>query len=142
MQFAQTLERLLYIYAKEDKWIEKGLIPNYREPNFYSLINAWGQLKQLEGKSDWVQLFHRIREQRNKIVHRAKPLTSDEIKAVWSDGGVFVVPETGSATNDIRQLMSEVLQAVCAPSWTIPEKPLLRSLYEWGLHLLNSEPAL
>ncbi len=144
MQFAQTLERLLYIYAQEDKWIEKGLIrvsSHYREPNFYSLINAWGQLKQLEGESDWVQLLHRIREQRNKIVHRAKPLTSDEIKAVWSDGGVFVVPEMGSATNDIRQLMSEVLQAVCAPSWTIPEEPLLRSLYQWGLNLLHSESA-
>jgi hypothetical protein len=145
MQFAQTLERLLYIYAKEERWTEQGLITlssSYREPNFYSLINAWGQLEHLDGQSDWVQLLHRIRERRNKIVHSAKPLTSEQVKAVWSDDGLFVVYEMGNATNDIMQLMSEVLKAVCAPNWTIPEKPLLRSLYEWGLHLLNSEPAL
>jgi hypothetical protein len=80
-------------------------------------------------------------EQRYNIVHRAKPLTSDEIKAVWSGGGVFVVLETENATNDILQLMNQVMKEVCAPNWTIPEKVLLRSLYRWGLNLLQSEIA-
>jgi hypothetical protein len=148
MQFAQALERLLYIRAKEEQWIEKGLVefpPNYRglrdEPNFYALINAWGKLQNLDRESKWVVLLHRIREQRNDIVHNAIPLTAQQMKAVWSDEGLFVVPWTGNGTNDILQLSNEVLKAVCAPSWTIPDKPLVRSLYEWGLHLLRSESA-
>jgi len=143
MQFAQTLERLLYIYAKEDEWIEQELLiltSRYREPNFYSLINAWGQLENsdIDSESDWIRLLHRIREQRNKIVHSAKPLTTEQVKAIWLEEGLFVVPLTGNATTDIWQLMNQVLKEVCAPNWTIPEKPLLRSLYDWGLELLRT----
>lgn len=141
MQFAQTLERLLYIHAQEGNWIKKGLVTlssNSPEPSFHALINGWGNLKGLNAKNKWIKLLHRIREQRNKIVHNAKPLTSQEIKAVWSDEGLFVVPWTGNGTNDILQLINEVLKAVCAPSWTIPDKSLVRSLYDWGLELLRT----
>lgn len=141
MQLSQTIERLLYLQSQEGKWLEKRWVKlqkNSREPNFYSLINAWGKLNNLDNASDWVRLLHRIREQRNKIVHSAKPLSVEQVKAVWSDDNLFPVSEIGSVVNNILQMMSKALETVCVTSWTIPDKPLLRSLYDWGLNLLRT----
>jgi len=144
MLFAQTLERLLYIYAKKDNWVKKGLVDfpvgyvgNRNEPSFFLLIQTWCQLKHLDSHNKWSQLLHRIREKRNEVVHNAKPITPGQVKALWSDNSLFNITITGNHTKDIMQLMTDVLKEVCHPTWDIPKQPLLRSLYEWGLNLLR-----
>lgn len=142
MQFAQTLERLLSIYGKEDDWVKKGLAQKRNkdtEPSFYSLINAWCKRNHLKGNTQESQLLHGIREQRNQVVHSAHPLTLEQIKAIWCNNGLFSQPLTGDDRTDIMQLMSQTLELIGNPDWLIPEKPLLRSLYDWGLNLLQPE---
>jgi len=137
MQFAQTLERLLSIYAKEDDWKTKGLLK--KKNNFYSLINARCELNKPHDNSQNSQLLHSIREKRNDIVHSAEPLTPEEVKAVWSNNGLLSESLTGDDRNGIMQLMSQTLELVSNPDWELPSKTLLRSLYDWGLDLLQSE---
>jgi hypothetical protein len=142
MQFAQTLERLLAIYAKEDEWVERRLANTRgrdQEPSFYSLINAWCEVNQKGEDSQECQLLHSIRKQRNQVVHSAHPLTQTQVQAIWLSNGLFSETLTGDEATDVMQLMSNTLELVCNPDWDIPEQPLLRSLYNWGLNLLQSE---
>ncbi|NER93614.1 MAG: hypothetical protein F6J86_07210 [Symploca sp. SIO1B1] len=135
MQFAQTLERLLSLHAQQDDWVTKGIAKtrsNEQIPSFYSLINAWCQVNQSGQDHQISEFLHGIRQQRNYIVYHAQPLTLEDIQRLWSNF-------SQDNQTDIMQLLSQTLKLVCHPDWKIPEKPLLRSLYDWGLHLLQSD---
>ena len=146
MQFAQTLERLLYIHYQTGDWEQKSYITlsinnsgKKQEPSFRQLIEAWSKLNSYRLEHKWPKLLDRIREKRNEIVHKAEPITPGQVQALWSQDGLFSVKITGNYTQDIMLLMMKVLKEVCDPTWKIPEQPLLQSLYEWGLKLLRQE---
>jgi hypothetical protein len=146
MQFAQTLERILYIYATADDWVKKEMIiipdhlqhlGNQYQPGFKDLIDAWCKLKGFNSDHKWYKLLHRIREKRNDIIHKAESVTLGSIRSIWSNGGLFTVKHSENP----ESLMMDVLKEVCDRRWQIPEKTLLQSLYEWGLNTLQAESA-
>lgn len=150
IQFAQTLERLLYLHSQSRNWIGKGYItiPPYLshlgteyQPGLGGLINGWGQFKKFNAENKWFKLLHRIREKRNKVIHEAAPVTLANIRSIWADEGLFPVKHSEDP-EVIKDLMMGVLREVCAREWQIPEKPLVRSLYEWGLKVLREESAV
>jgi hypothetical protein len=146
LQFAQIVERLLFLRSKSEDWIKKGLIipPAGKEkwkddykPTQGELFAAWQQLKT--GNPDtfvtWVNILDTIRETRNGVAHRAEPVTLQELEAVWTKPGIRL-PNSG---NSILFLMQETIQKIKAPEWKFPAKPLLQELYEWGLKRLQAE---
>lgn len=149
IQFAQTLERLLYLYYKTGKWVTNGYVTppdNLRNrgddynPSLRELLLGWYKLRRLNSTDKWYQLLERIREKRNQVVHDAESISLQQLLSIWTGGGLFPV-KVRDDPNEIWKLMLNVLEKVCNPSWQIPKQPLLRSLHEWGLNLLRSELA-
>ncbi|HEY9811333.1 MAG TPA: hypothetical protein V6D13_18565 [Halomicronema sp.] len=130
IQFAQTLERLLYLqYLQHSK--------NSYKPGFAGLIDEWCNSKNLNQSNNWYKLLHRIREKRNHVIHSAEPVTLAKIRSMWADDGLFPV----SYSDDpqiVKNLMLDVLKEVSQFS-EIPDMLLLHSLYEWGLKTLCEE---
>ena len=112
---------------------------NAYEPTFNDLINGWCQLQGITRADKWYQLLDNIRNKRNKIIHKAEPVTLHQLQEVWANNG-FPVKSMVDA-EEIMGLMMDVLRKVCERSWLIPEKPLLRSLYGWGLDVLRTDSA-
>jgi hypothetical protein len=79
--------------------------------------------------------LNRIREKRNQLVHSAEPVTLQQLHSIWADKNLSPVV-VGDDSNVIWQLMLRTLQQVCNQHWQIPQSPLLKSLYEWGLEHL------
>lgn len=137
VQFAQTLERLLSLRSKMDNWQGKGYI-SYPEcpgapPKFKELNKAC--YERFSSQNDLYRLLEEIRKKRNGIVHEAKSLTVEQLRHIWSDKG-FPTDSVDEPTEMMKPMMN-VLRKVCDHNWSIPEKPLLRSLYEWGLDVLR-----
>ena len=149
IQFAQTLERLLYLHSQSADFIGKGwIIPPpdaYKfkkpyQPGFSTLIDGWCKSQKIDPNNKWYKLLHRIREKRNEVIHEAEPVTLNQIRSIWSDEGLFPVKHSENP-EVIRELMMDVLKKVGDRHWQIPEKLLLRSLYDWGLNQLAAESA-
>lgn len=143
IQFAQILERLLYIQFQEKDWLGKGYltIPPGKEhlgtsyqPGMAGLIQAWCKSRNFNEDNKWFKLLDRIREKRNEVIHSGKPVTRSQIRSLWTDGGLFPAKasEDSAVVND---LMIELLKQInTAPNL---EQLLVRSLYKWGLKILN-----
>lgn len=137
--FSQTLERLLFLRSKTEDWIAKGYLslPPEKQswgkkykPNFGELRHAWQKMYGLDEQATIMQTFKQINELRNSAVHRGESLTLEDLKAQ-------LFPEMASAEAETIYLaMAQVLREVCMPDWQIPEQPVLRSLYQWGLDSL------
>lgn len=148
IQFAQTLERLLYFHSQSGDFIGKGFIipPNTNnfkkpyQPGLSLLLDGWCKSQKIDYHNKWYKLLHRIRDKRNEVVHSAEPVTLSQIRSIWSNEGLFPVKHTEDP-EAIGELMMDVLKKVCDHTWQIPEKTLLRSLYEWGLNRLLAESA-
>ncbi|MBF2066489.1 MAG: hypothetical protein IGS39_19030 [Calothrix sp. C42_A2020_038] len=142
VQFAQTLERLLYIQFIEQKWIHKDFITipsthlhlgNDYEPGFAGLILGWCNSRKFNTSHKWYKLLDRIRKKRNDLVHKSQPATLSDIRKIWTDESLFPIKHSNDPMV-IRDLMFDVLNEV---SMMAPEL-LVRSLYQWGLNKLNS----
>lgn len=141
MQFAQTLERLLYLHSQSADFIGKGwIVPSSEASQFKQLIDGWCKSQRLDHNNKWCKLLHRIRKKRNEVIHSAQALTLNQIRSIWSDDGLFPVKHTEDP-EVIRSLMMDVLKQVSDRHWQIPEKLLSRSLYDWGLNKLTAESA-
>jgi hypothetical protein len=138
MQFAQTLERLLYLRAKSEKWIKKNFVTaDYdRDPNFYQLIQGWCRSQNLQDGDPWKKLLHRIREKRNDVVHEATAVNLDQLKSMWRE--FSIAKPNQSDRENLIQAMDTVLQKVCHSSWPTDNKSILQEVYEWGLTQLQS----
>ena len=148
LKFAQIVEQLLYLASKQDNWLQRGLIvvPDHLrhlgdayQPSFDSLIKVWCQLKQAGQNDKRCKLLNAIRDERNKVVHEGEPMTLAKLRSLWANNGYPV-----TVTSDyhiILNLMLDVLKMISDSSWQIPQKTLLRSLYEFGLNTLRSEAA-
>ncbi len=145
IQFAQTIERLLYIQCEEQHWIDKGFVTppshlihlgNDYQPGITELIYGWCRFRKLPRDNKWSNLLDRIRNKRNQAVHSAQPMSLAQIRNLWTDGGLFTVPHSEDP-EVIKALMIDVLKQVTQPAKT--EKLLVRSLYEFGLSLLRSD---
>ncbi|WP_448603431.1 hypothetical protein [Thermoleptolyngbya sp.] len=143
LYFSQTLERLLFLRYETEDWIKAGwLTPpedkrswgtNYK-PSFGELWRAFQTMERLRDDETLVQQFEqfeKINELRNSAVHRREPLTLADLKQKLFPA----LPEPSWEETD--QAMERLLRSVCPEDWTIPEAPLLRSLYQWGLDTLN-----
>ncbi|OKH33815.1 hypothetical protein NIES2119_22175 [[Phormidium ambiguum] IAM M-71] len=141
MQFSQTLERLLYLRCLEEDWIGKGWIQmgSDPDPSFNNLIYAWLLLNQVSKSDNLWKLFTAIRKKRNRIIHKAEPVTLLDLRDMWTSNNFPVKIPFDAA--QVSLLMGGILQQVCRSSWQIPETTLLRSLYQWGLEVLQSEVA-
>ncbi len=147
VQFAQTLERLLYIECGSHHWVEKGFVTppshlqhlgNAYQPGLGGLIEGWYKFRNLRPDNKWYELLDRIRNQRNQAIHSADSVTLPRIRSIWTEGGLFSVTHSENP-EVVKGLMLDVLKQVSAVSDT--EKLLVRSLYQWGLKLLRSEAA-
>ncbi|MGQ9869545.1 hypothetical protein [Leptodesmis sp.] len=138
--FSRTLERLLYLRCKIEDWIKQGwLTPpedkrnwgsNYKA-SFGELWRAFQKMKNLNDDARLVEQFKAINELRNKQVHSSHPLTLTDITEK-------LFPESSNSDWKITyKALEQLLQSVCSDDWTIPEEPLLQSLYQWGLDSLN-----
>lgn len=144
MQFAQVLERLLYLQYQDGDWLKKGYITlpegfsNSREynPGLGGLILGWCKFQRLNSKDKFALLLDRIRNKRNQLVHSGEAVTLGQIRSLWADGGLFPVKITDDPA-EIWRLMQEVLEKVCEKTKSIPDFRLLRSLYQWGLQSLS-----
>lgn len=137
MQFVQTVERLLYIQCREQNWIDKGFVTlgNSYQPGMAGLIDGWRRFWNLSEDNQWYKLLNRIRNKRNLVIHSAEPVTFAQIRNLWADGGLFTVPHSEDP-QVVKALMMDVLKQV---SPTKIERLLVRSLYELGLSLLQSD---
>lgn len=149
IQFAQTLERLLYLHSQSGNFIGKGFItlpPNANnfinpyQPALGILIDAWCKSQRFDKSNKWYKLLDRIRSKRNEVIHSAEPVTLSQIRSIWSDDGLFIVRHT-EEPEVLKELMMDVLKKVCDRNWQIPDKTLIRSLYDWGLNRLQAEAA-
>lgn len=136
---AQTLERLLYQVCKKDKWLDKrwieipetliakGIGKDSFNPRLEELIKVW---TEQYGAGAKFEMLDGIREKRNKIVHEAAGVSLDEIKDLWSKANLKIEP--------IGEALMIPLQDLGKKAGNLPAKPLLLSLYEWGLSVLRS----
>lgn len=140
VQFAQTLERLLYLRCQEEDWIDKGWIQvdsdRGSDPSFSQLIYTWLTRNNYTKSDRLWQLFTALRKKRNNIIHKAEAVTLAELRSLWAEKGWTVKANANST--EIGKLMMDILQRVCRSNWQIPDRTLLRSLYDWGLKILNT----
>jgi len=138
---AQTLERLLFELYKKDKWLEKqwitipedlvkmGIGRESFTPRLEEMSKIWSANYNLD--LSFSELIDVIRTRRNKIVHEAKNVTFAEIRDWWKKANLNADP------------IDEALFLPLRPVWMhfseLGEKPLLLSLYEWGLEILKNE---
>jgi len=132
---AQTLERLLYQLYRKDKWLENGWISipenmiargigkDSFNPRLEEMIKVWGE--HYNSSDSFCKLLNNIRERRNKIIHDAVSISIEEVRDMWNEAGIKVEP--------IGEALLIPLQKVNKRIGNLPEKPLLLSLYEWGL---------
>jgi hypothetical protein len=148
MQFSQTVERLLYLRSQQEQWLDHHIIsppPNFNpygrpyEPGFKVLIDGWSQVEKIRASDQWYKLLDGIRHKRNDLIHKANPVTLREMRSLWADNGFPVT--ISDRPEPLMALMLEVLHKVCDRHWQIPQQPLLRSFYLWGLDVLRSEVA-
>ncbi len=130
---AQTLERLLFQLYRKDCWLDKGWIEisnelkdSFEQPRLEELIKGW---TEHYGCSYQFELLNGIRKKRNKIVHEAMSVGLDEIMTMWSKANLSVEP--------IGDALLIPLQGIGKRIGNLPSKPLLLSLYEWGLDALR-----
>ncbi|MCT7980432.1 hypothetical protein [Laspinema olomoucense] len=145
MQFSQTVERLLYLRSEQENWLGKNIIslpPNFDpygkpyQPGFYGLINGWCKLENIRESDKWYKLLHGIRFKRNDLIHKATPVTLQEMQLLWSNNGF---PKVSESPEFLMKLIVESLRKVCDRHLQIPQQPLSRSLYAWALEILRSE---
>ncbi|MGF1496126.1 MAG: hypothetical protein ACFB8W_04790 [Elainellaceae cyanobacterium] len=140
MQFAQLLERLLYIRAMADKWVQqkliipqdtyRGSIENYRPTGLGSLLIGWYNLRNYNKSHMWFKLLDAIRELRNDVIHNGKSVNDEILYSLWKKSGFDI-----SCT--IFELMMQVLNHVIERRWHPPSQVLLRSLHQWGLETIR-----
>ncbi|MBE9129428.1 hypothetical protein IQ258_25575 [Coleofasciculus sp. LEGE 07081] len=120
VQFAQTLERLLYIQCQNNDWVSQGFVtppPHLTYlgkdylPGLGGLIEGWRKSQGITINNKEYQLLDRIRNQRNGMIHSAQPISLGQIRSLWSDGGLFAVKHSDDP-EVVNQLMLEVLNQV------------------------------
>lgn len=119
MQFAQTLERLLYLQHQQ---LTLASTDAAKHSGFYTLIASWCEANAITSHAPIAKQLHKIREKRNKLVHSGQPVPNRELAQLFS-----YQPE-----HTVLQSMMALLHTLCCSSWEIPEQPLLKSLAEWG----------
>jgi len=147
-QFAQTLERLLYVKSKKDDWFGKGLIevpPEYQRenynPGFKQLIDALFYSPKPKKKGLNHLLLDSIRETRNDLIHQAEPISLDRLLKVWSDLSWPIDFSGGDRELAILNRMQETMEIVTRTSDSVWNETMLFSLYQWGLEVLEAEEA-
>jgi hypothetical protein len=140
VQFAQTLERLLFWRYETEDWIQQGLVTPPPDKQAYGLKYKAsladlkkGWLQQNEITPDhptWIQL-DAINELRNSVIHRSTALTPSELRRqIW--------PELTTLTHDtLYAAMLEILQKLLPPHRPMPDRSLLQDLYHWGIEQLQ-----
>ncbi|MBE9039626.1 hypothetical protein IQ235_02300 [Oscillatoriales cyanobacterium LEGE 11467] len=145
LQFARILERFLYLQYKEQKWLEKGYVsrPKYLnhlgnsyQPGLKRLVDTWLRVTGRSQTGAVDRLFDNICNTRTIILQKTETVPFDEILLVWSKNG-WPIEFTRPPYLGLMQRMHEALKMVCDPAWSIAEPTLGRSLYEWGLKVLQ-----
>lgn len=139
IQFAQLLERLLFIRCKAERWINRKIITpqeTYRgsledyNPGLGGLLYGWCKLRSYGKDHQWAKLLDAIREERNEIVHAGRSINDRQIRSLWKKSDWDDSPE-------VFKLMMQVLNQVIEKQWTPPTNLLLQSLYDWGITILQ-----
>ncbi|MDY6939780.1 MAG: hypothetical protein SWY16_19275 [Cyanobacteriota bacterium] len=147
LQFARILERLLYLQYEAHNWLGRGYVvmPNYLnhlgksyQPGLKRLVNAWLKMTGRSQKGAINQLFDNICNTRSIIFQKTEKMPLDEILFVWSKNG-WPIEFTRPQYLGLMQRMHEALKMVCDPAWNISEPTLGRSLYEWGLNVIQQD---
>ncbi|MDH6099537.1 hypothetical protein NWP21_11940 [Anabaenopsis sp. FSS-46] len=135
IQFAQILERLLYIQSTRQNWARRGWKPQKSdEPSLYDLIQGWCDYQRYNQNHQWSKLLTAIREKRNEVIHEGKSITLRDIRHLWNNNNFPVrFPETPEI---IKNLMMDVLKKIIPPPSV--NQLLMRSLYQWGLDYLKN----
>ncbi len=136
---AQTLERLLFQLYKKDSWVDqkwivipqelqaRGIGKDRFTPRLEELIRVW---TEQYGVKHQFEMLNAIREKRNQIVHEAAGVKLNEIKTIWGKANLSIEP--------LGNALLLPLQSIRKKIGNLPDKPLLLSLYKWGLDILQS----
>jgi hypothetical protein len=144
LHFAQTLEQLLYLQYKSQGWLAQGWVPtldrpksasNNYQPGIKQLISAWCKATQQDKQGSIYNLFDRIGNTRNAILHYGGAIPFDDLLLVWSTSGM-PVGFTRPQHIGLMDRMKETLSIARDRTWTIPEPTLGQALSEWGLGVL------
>jgi hypothetical protein len=147
LHFAQLLEQLLYLQYKSQDWLAQGWVPalerpksatNNYQPGIKQLISAWCKATRQDKQGSIYNLFDRIGNTRNAILHYGGAIPFDDLLLVWSTSGM-PVEFTRPQYLGLMTRMRETLTLACDRTWNISEPTLGQALSEWGLGLLMSE---
>lgn len=140
IQFAQTLERLLFWRYETEDWITQELVIPPEDKKTYGLKykaslgelkTGWLKLNSIDLKHPFAEKLDAINELRNSFIHRSVPLTFRELKQeVWQEI---------SHSEEIFPSMLETLKTVLPSSRIMPPCSLFQDLYQWGINQLQSE---
>ncbi|MBD1914279.1 MULTISPECIES: hypothetical protein [unclassified Phormidium] len=141
MQFAQTLERLLFWRYETENWIQQRLITPPEDKKVYGLKYkaslgelkiAWLESQQIEPDSFSWQQLDAINELRNSVIHRSTSLTPEELQnEIW--------PHIDQPTPEaLYKAMISLLQTLLPPDHLMPDRSLLQDLYSWGIEQLQA----
>ena len=137
--FSQTIERLLYAECQHKGWIDKGIVKTegQKNPNFYRLIEGWLNSKLLtyQKRQELRYILHNIREIRNEIVHKAIPIQAAEILEIWIDSELEDFQQLNYT--DDKLAVHQGMKIIMNWIYHQREKTLFKSLYEWGLEILE-----
>ena len=140
MQFAQTLERLLFWRYETEDWIQQKLVIlpldkqayglKYRA-TFADLKAGWLQQNKIAPTHPIRMQLDAINEMRNSVVHRSTALTLIELhQQIWPDLTLLTA-------DTIYAAMLEMLQKLLPLDRSMPDHCLLQDLYHWGIEQLQ-----
>lgn len=140
IQFAQTLERLLFWRYETEDWIHQGLVIPPKDKKAYGLKykaslsdlkTGWLTLSNMAPDQAIYQQLEAINELRNSVIHRSTALTPTELsQQIWPEL-IDPNPET------LSESMVLLLQAILPPDRPMPDRSLLQDLYQWGIEQLQ-----
>ncbi len=145
IQFAQTLERLLFWRYQTEDWIKQGYVslPSDKQnwgvkkykATFYDLRLGWQNQQGLSKEEPICRQLEAINELRNGVIHRSESLTFKELREK-------VCPNHKIDCSDgLYDQMETFLQQFCTSESPMPGRSLLQDLYDWGMQQLQVRTA-
>ncbi|WP_448525076.1 hypothetical protein [Parathermosynechococcus lividus] len=132
MQFAQMLERLLFLRYDTENWREQRYLEPpttitwQGEPSLGSLWRGWATCHGRSAEDPLVKRLERINQYRNSVVHRSAPMSRTQLQDIAAT--------SGDTPEHIHGGLLQLLEEIADPR---PNLLLMRSLYGWGLEQLR-----
>jgi hypothetical protein len=146
LRFALVLETILSIQYTAEDWLAKeylsppeGKSPEEYKPTLGGFIIGWRNKYGYDKHHILSKLLNDICELRNQAIHYGTPITAEKIISILHPIETHQNLSLMSEADIICLLMQQVLKKMAHPVSKPPQDVLLKSLYTWGLDLLEAE---